>query len=68
MSMNPIRLNHIAFSYTGKMLSGIEFSPTELTHAPPFPSTADSIGKSHQLIPTIYPESTNRLAAVPLRD
>jgi hypothetical protein len=24
MSMNPIRLNHIAFSYTGKMLSGIE--------------------------------------------
>lgn len=67
MSLNPIRLNHIAFSYTGKMLSGIESSPCEFTHAP-FPSTPDSIGKSHQLTPTICPESTDRLAAVPLRD
>ena len=64
--MNPIRLNHAAFSYTGKMLSGIEFSSTEFT--PPFPSTADSIGKSHQLTPTICPVSTDRLAAVPQRD
>jgi hypothetical protein len=65
--MNPIRLIHAAFSYTGKMLSGIEFSSTEFTHTP-FPSTADSIGKSHQLTPTICPEFTDRLAAVPQRD
>jgi hypothetical protein len=66
--MNPIRLNHIAFSYIGKMLSGIESSPNEFTHASPFPSTADSIGNSHQLTPTICPESTDRLAAVPPQD